>query len=471
MSIKNKLFFLLSLIMLIITLSMYLFSEIHFEKYYFNVRKDKLLEVAEYVKTAGYDIDIGKIEEETGVRIDLFPFDFLEPELIMDSGTREEEILSLSKNPGTYFYKKSIDRFFQVETLILFTAYDNKRLLVVGVPTNFIKEQMDIITAYHMKIIFIAFILGIILVKLFSGRITKPLIEIQNLAHRVARFDFSKRFTKKSKDEIGDLGESINIMSDSLENNILEINSAKEKLLEANKILLKDIEREKAIDQMRKEFISNVSHELKTPIAVISNYTEGLRDGIAPDEKTRNFYLEIIQDEVLEMDKLVKSLLLLSKMEQGYEKLAMEELDLKEIIEKEISINKLLMDKKSIVLKSELENGQILGDHDKISMVIRNLISNAVKYVKDHGSIHIKLQKIDENMRFEIFNNCDIEKDELEKLWVPFFRLDKSRTRNGGTGLGLTIVKKILDNHGYKFGMEKVEEGLVFWFEGGEEQI
>ncbi|ADO82487.1 sensor histidine kinase [Ilyobacter polytropus] len=471
MSIKNKLFFLLSLIMIIITLSLYLFSEIHFEKYYFNVKKDKLLEVSEYVKTSGYDIDIGKLEQETGVRVDLFPFDFIEPELLQDSGTKKEEILGLLKNPGTYFYKKSIDRFFRVETLVLFTAYDNKRLLVVGVPVNFIKEQMDIVTAYHLKIIFIAFILGIILVKVFSGRITKPLIEIQNLAHRVARFDFSKRFTKKSKDEIGDLGESINMMSESLESNILEINSAKEKLLEANKILLKDIEKEKAIDQMRKEFISNVSHELKTPIAVISNYTEGLRDGIAPDEKTRNFYLEIIQDEVLEMDKLVKSLLFLSKLERGYEDFAMEELDLKEIIEKEISINKLLMDKKSITLKSELENGQILGDHDKISMVIRNLISNAVKYVSDNGSIHIKLQKIDKNMRFEIFNNCDIEEDELEKLWVPFFRVDKSRTRDSGTGLGLTIVRKILSSHGYRYGVEKVEKGLLFWFEGGEVEI
>ncbi len=457
--------------MLIITLSMYLFSELHFEKYYFNVKKDKLLELAEYIKTAGYDIDVGKLEEETGVRIDLLPFDFLEPELLRDSGTREEEVLELSENPGTYFYKRSIDRFFRVETLLLYTAYDSKRLLVVGVPTTFMREQMDIITAYHMKIIFIAFILGIILVKVFSGRITKPLIEIQNLAHRVARFDFSKRFIKKSNDEIGDLGESINMMSDSLESNILEINSAKEKLLEANKILLKDIEREKAIDQMRKEFISNVSHELKTPIAVISNYTEGLRDGIAPDEKTRNFYLEIIQDEVLEMDKLVKSLLFLSKMEQGYENFAMEDLDLKEIIEKEISINKLLMDKKSVILKSELEQGHILGDYDKISMVIRNLLSNAVKYVKDHGSIHIKLKKINKNLRFEIFNDCEIGEEELEKLWIPFFRLDKSRTRDSGTGLGLTIVKKILSNHGYKFGVEKVEKGLVFWFEGGEEQI
>ncbi len=458
------------MIMLIITLSMYVFNEIHFEKYYFNIKKAKLLELAEYIKTAGYDLDLGRLEEENNVKIDLLPFDFIDPEFLMISNASREEIFSLSENNGSYFYKKNFERFFKVETLILFTAYDSKRLLAVGTPVDIMKEQMDMINNYHMKIIFTAFILGIILVKLFSGKITKPLIEIQELAHRVARFDFSKRFIKKSKDEISDLGESINIMSDSLENNILELSSAKEKLLEANKILLKDIEREKAIDEMRKEFISNVSHELKTPIAVISNYTEGLRAGIASDEKTKDLYLEIIQDEATEMDKLVKSLLFLSKMERGYDDFNMSTLDLKEMIEKEININSLLISKRSVTLKTEIDQGQIIGDHDKISMVIRNLVSNAVKYVTEKGSISVKLKKVNKNLRFEISNDCKVNEEDLEKLWIPFFRLDKSRTRDSGTGLGLTLVKEILNNHGYEFGVNKIEKGLVFWFEGREDQ-
>jgi signal transduction histidine kinase len=452
----------------LITLLIYIFNEVYFEKYYFNIKKEQLLEVAEELKEKGPDFDLWKFERENNMKINLLPFEFTDIEFPRDSNLEKEKIKSLSKNVGEYFYKRDKERFLEIEVLRLYTAYDDKRLLIVGTPINSIKEPIEIMTNYHMKIILLTFILGMTLMKLFSNKITKPLIEIQEVAQRVSRFDFSKKIFRNSGDEIGNLGESINIMSDELENNIQELNIAKRKLETANRILLEDIEKERHIEEMRKEFISNVSHELKTPIAVISNYTEGLREGIAPDEDTRDFYLNIIQEEAMEMDKLVKSLLLLSQMERGYIDFKMKNFNMKEIINKELNINSLIIDKKGINLKAEIEDGYIFGDYDKISMVIRNLISNSIKYVTENGMIWLKLNKNNNNLRFEIFNNCMVKEEELEKLWLPFFRLDKSRVRNSGTGLGLTLVKEILENHNYKFGIEKHDDGLIFWFEGKE---
>lgn len=468
MSIKNKLFLLFSMMIALITLLIYVFNEMYFEKYYFDIKKEKLLEVAENLKSRGPEFNLWKFERENNIKIDLLPFEFVDIEYSKSSEEERGEIKSLSENVGEYFYKRNRERFLKIEMLRLYTAYDSKRLLVIGTPVSSIKEHMEIMTNYHMKIILISFILGMILVRLLSDKITRPLIEIQEVAQKVSRFDFSKKIFRKSNDEIGNLGESINIMSDELEGNIQELNLSKEKLEAANKILLEDIEKERRIEELRKEFISNVSHELKTPIAVISNYTEGLREGVASDDETKDFYLDIIQEEASEMDKLVKSLLLLSQMERGYIDFKMKNLNMKEIIEKELSINSLIISKKNIDLNVELEEGCIFGDYDKISMVVRNLISNSIKYVTEKGQIWLKLNKVGGKLRFEIFNNCQVKEEELTKLWLPFFRLDKSRVRNSGTGLGLTLVKEILENHKYKFGIKKHENGLSFWFEGKE---
>lgn len=465
MKVRNKLFLLIGMIIGFIILFTHIFNEFYLEKYYFNVKKKKLFELAELIKGGGTELELGKLEEENNVFIDLVPFEFIEKGIIDLPAYRGEEVLALRDRPGDTLYKKGKGEFFNDEKLILLIAFDSKRLMAVSTPIRYIREPMEIITAYHIKIILLAASIGLIISWFISVLITKPLVQIEEVAKRVARLEFTKKFRGGFQDEIGSLGRSINEMSRQLEESIHELHEAKSQLETANEKLQEDIERERKIDEMRKEFISNVSHELKTPIAVISNYAEGLMDGIATDENTRKFYLEMIHEETDSMDKLVKSLLFFSKLERGYEEMERKDVYLKELIEKELEKSVLLLDKNSLNLKYHMKDISFSGDSEKLSMVVRNFISNSLKYTPRGGEIVINLEERDGKCRFEIYNTASVAEEVIERLWTPFYREDKVRKREEGTGLGLAIVKEILKKHGFDFGAKRHLDGIMFWFE------
>ncbi len=467
MKVRNKLFLLIGMVIGFIILFTHLFNEIYLEKYYFNVKKKKLYEIAELIKDGESELELGKLEEENGVFVDLVPFQLIESKEITLPVYAGEGVLSLRDRSRDVLYKRDKGEFFNDEKLILLTAFDSKRLLAVSTSVRSIREPMEIITDYHIRIIILAAFIGLIISRFISVLITKPIVQIEKVAERVARLDFRKKIKGGNKDEIGNLGRSINEMSRQLEKNIQELHEAKFQLEAANEKLQEDIEREKKIDEMRKEFISNVSHELKTPIAVINNYAEALMEGIATDESTRKFYLEIIHDETESMNKLVKSLLLLSKLERGYEEVERKEILLKEVVEKELEKTGLLIDKNGLNLKCHMNDVYFKGDSEKLAMVIRNFISNSLKYTPKGGEVVIKLDKKDEKSRFEIYNTASVTNEVVERLWIPFYREDKVRKREEGTGLGLAIVKGILEKHGFDFGAEKYQDGIRFWFEEG----
>lgn len=465
MKVRNKLFLLIGMVMGFVILFTHLFNEFYLEKYYFNVKKKRLYELTELVKDGGTKLELGKLEEENNVFIDLVPFELIEEGLVELSAYKGDEVLALREKPGDILYKTDKGEFFNDEKLMLFTAFDSKRLMIVSTPIRYIREPMEIITDYHMKIILLVTFVGLVISWFISVLITKPLVQIEEVAKRVSRLDFTKKFKGVFKDEIGSLGRSINEMSRQLEENIQELHGAKAQLEIANEKLQEDIERERKIDEMRKEFISNVSHELKTPIAIVSNYTEGLMDGIATDENTRNFYLEVIHDEAESMDRLVKNLLLLSKIERGYEELEQKDVPLKKVIEKELEKAGLMLDRNGFNLKCDIKDISFRGDPEKLSMVVRNFISNSLKYTPRGGEIVINLKAKDEKGRFEIYNTASVAEEVIEKLWTPFYREDKVRNREEGTGLGLAIVKGILEKHGFDFGAERHLNGIRFWFE------
>ena len=230
-------------------------------------------------------------------------------------------------------------------------------------------------------------------------------------AKRVAKLDFSQEFKSYSKDEIGVLGENLNIMSAQLKDSI-------DKLHE-------DIEKERKIDKMRKEFISSVSHELKTPIAIINNYCEGLKEGIASDRETAEFYLDVIMEETENMNKLVQSLLFLSRAERGFITFNSEKFNIEEIILNEVKrAENLNTGNKKITLK--IKEKYLYGDKEQLSAVVKNLIENSFKYVEPDGEIIIKV----ENRRFSVGNTSHISEKEIENVWLPFYRTDKARAEN-----------------------------------------
>ena len=236
----------------------------------------------------------------------------------------------------------------------------------------------------------------------------------------------------------------------------------------ANIALQRDIEEKIQIDEMRQEFLSNVSHELKTPLAVISGYAEGLAECVNDDEESRNYYCEVILDETEKMTQMVKQLLTLNQLEFGQEKVQIQRFDLTELIQGVIQKMIILLEQSEIVLVfSENEPMYVWGDEFKIEEVLTNYLSNAIHHAKNEKRIQIFYTKKETCVRVHVFNTGEtIPETALPEIWTKFYKVDKARTREyGGTGIGLSIVKAIMQSHKQEFGAENREGGVEFWFE------
>lgn len=446
-SIRSKLFFLIASVITMIMFFMVAFNEVYFEKYFLKIKKNQLFYLANEIKDPRSLIDLSAIEEKNNIKIYILNERYLND---VDVPLSKKDVRELFENPKKFVFRLNDTSFSLDKELIIITSYNKNQLLIISTPFSSVKEPVNVITSFHLKIVLTALVLGYVLSIIISRVITASIIDMGETAKRVAQLDFSQEFKSYSKDEIGVLGENLNIMSAQLKDSI-------DKLHE-------DIEKERKIDKMRKEFISSVSHELKTPIAIINNYCEGLKEGIATDKETADFYLDVIMEETENMDKLVQSLLFLSRAERGFLSFKFEKFNIEEIIINEVKrAENLDTGKKNVVIK--ITDKYFCGDKEQLSVVIKNLIENSFKYVENNGEIEIKV----ENGRFSIGNTSYISEKEIENIWLPFYRADKARDRKLGTGLGLAIIKEILQSHKLNFGAYKENDKIVFWFEGGEE--
>lgn len=215
--------------------------------------------------------------------------------------------------------------------------------------------------------------------------------------------------------------------------------------------------------------MSNVSHELKTPIALIQGYAEGLQDGINDDDKeSRQFYCEVIMDEANKMNKMVKKLLTLNQIEFGNNQTVMERFDLNDLIQGVLQSVDILVKQDGIqVVYENKEPISVWADEYQIEEVVTNYISNAIHHAAYEKRIEITVERREETVRVSVFNTGDrIPEDDLDKVWIKFYKVDKARTREyGGSGIGLSIVKAIMDAHNRECGVRNRENGVEFWFE------
>jgi len=235
----------------------------------------------------------------------------------------------------------------------------------------------------------------------------------------------------------------------------------------ANNELKRDIEKREQIDEMRKEFLANVSHELKTPIALIQGYAEGLKEGINDNAADNDFYCEVIMDEAAKMNTMVKKLLTLNQLEFGNDIIDMERFDLTALIQNYISSAEILTRQNQVTVYME-ECGPIYvwADEFKVEEVFMNYFTNAVNHCTKDKRIEIRMVQEEQNVRVEVFNTGEpIPEDALPHIWEKFYKVDKARTRAyGGSGVGLSIVKAIVESMNQKYGVENQEEGVLFWF-------
>ena len=353
-------------------------------------------------------------------------------------------------------------------TFMLFNAaLENGYILYIRMPVSSIHESVKISNKFLYLIGGFTILIGGFVVSFISKKFTRPILELNDIANKMAKLDFSKKYkVTDTDDELNNLGKSINTMSDKLEKTI-------NRLRESNIELEKDIEEKSKIDEMRKQFISDVSHELKTPIALIQGYSEGLIENVNTDSENREFYASVILDEANKMDKLVKQLLELMKLEYGKREFNNEKFDIGELIKEVIRKSEVMLKENNIEVEyDENSSANVYADSFYIEQVITNYFTNAIKNIKEiDGKKIIKVcinVDVEKNIvRTSVFNTGDnIEEENLNRIWNRFYKADASRNRDdGGTGIGLSLVKAIMNNYQKDYGVVNKEKGVEFYFD------
>lgn len=378
--------------------------------------------------------------------------------------SENDEIL---ENNDKFSIKRVKDTKNGITYILLSAKLDNGFVLYIRIPITSIQESVKISNKFLYLIGGFTIIIGGIIVSYISKRFTEPILQLNDIAKKMSNLDFSQKYeSTNAEDEINNLGKSINLMSDKLEKTIKQLRST-------NIELEKDIEEKSKIDEMRKSFISDVSHELKTPIALIQGYSEGLLENVNTDEESRKFYAEVILDETNKMDKLVKQLLELMKLEYGKREFNNKEFNIVELEKEVLRKQKVKLEEKNINVEfDENQEIKVFADDFYIDQVITNYITNAIKNIKEtNGQNIIKIQNVlnteNNKVRIKVFNTGNnINEEDKTRIWNRFYKVDESRNReDGGSGIGLSIVKAIMTNYNNKYGVENVENGVEFYFD------
>lgn len=332
---------------------------------------------------------------------------------------------------------------------------------IMRTPLESIRESVKVANQFLAYVGIAATMAGGIIIWLILGRITAPILELNRISEKMVHLDFEAKYGGGARGEIDLLGKNINILSESLEKSISELKTA-------NNELLKDIEKKEQIDEMRKEFLSNVSHELKTPIALIQGYAEGLSEGINDDPESRRFYCEVIMDEAAKMNNMVKKLLTLNQLEFGNDMVNMERFDIVALAENQIQSAAILTKQNGIQVRIKQQGPiYVWGDEYKTEEVIMNYFSNAVNHCGGEKKIILSFEERQDKVRVGVFNTgAPIPEESLPHLWEKFYKVDKARTREyGGSGVGLSIVKAIMESMNQGYGVENYSNGVLFWME------
>lgn len=487
-SLKTKLFSaFFGMIVFFVVLSLILSSTL-LEKYYYSKKEASMLQTFDFIRDA-YDhnpdnvaLELEKIESLRGIGIIFFDKDFnvlyQSRQRVIGVGARKFRIAvpgapmpswdnmeKIYKNVTKErpLIEKRFDMRMESSFVSLYGQVDDDVFVYLGTPVAAIQESAKIAVRFYIITGIFMIIFGGIIIYLLSLQLTRPIIKLNGIAEKMAVLDFQEKYDGKRKDEIGTLGESINSLSDQLERSIGELKAANFKLIQ-------DIEKERQIDEMRKAFISNVSHELKTPISLVQGYAEGLKLNINDDEENKNYYCEVIIDEANKMNNMVRKLLELSELEFNNIALDREEFRVNDLIRNTLKKNSLLFAEKGakVTFNDDIcQEVRINADYYLTEQVLMNYLSNGLNHLDERGIIRINTGVRGGKVRVEVFNSGEnIPEDSLESIWLSFYKVDKARTRAyGGTGLGLSIVKAIQKAHDNGYGVENMPDGVLFWFE------
>ena len=495
------------------------------ESVYSNQKQKRMVEVYEMVETAFQEdtIDSTEFEAEfegltaTGnmnvivqkpdgeeVLSMVNDFDEMQSEfydlLFSGAGGQNSRLFSgqiLLKETDDYeIYRNHNDRLDE-DYLTLIGTVSTGYYIMIRTPQESIREAANLSGRFLLGVGVLVVLFAIAVGFVLTRRIMMPLQMLTEISRQMADLDFDAKYRRgywnstewrenhprraprdifardklayvsetereSEGNEIDQLGSYMNRLSDELQATISELKSA-------NAELEKDIEKKTQIDEMRTEFLSNVSHELKTPLALIQGYAEGLQACINDDAEDREFYCEVIIDEANKMNRMVQKLLTLNQLEFGNEQLTMERFDIVELLRGVANATQILREQKGITLQMDIIGPEyVWGDEFKVEEVVTNYMSNAINHCDGDKVIRVSLEKrSEETLRIRVFNTGQpIPEEDLDRIWGKFYKVDKARTREyGGSGIGLSIVKAIMDSFNQECGVTNYPHGVEFWFE------
>lgn len=338
---------------------------------------------------------------------------------------------------------------------------NNGNLFLIRSPIESIRESVRISHQFLLYASIPVMILGSFVLGVIAKRISRPILRLANISERMIHLDFDAKYEGRDAAEIEVLGKNINELSETLERTISELKTANNKLQ-------RDIENIEKLDGQRREFLSNVSHELKTPIALIQGYAEGLKEGVNEDVESREFYCDVIMDEASKMNTMVKKLLTLNHLESGNDAVTMERFDLVTLVKNYLqSADILIRQSDAKVCIGAASKVYVWADEFKVEEVFMNYFTNALNHLSGDRRIEIKILQQEETVRLSVFNAGEpIPEESLPHLWEKFYKVDKARTRAyGGSGIGLSIVKAIMDSFHQRYGVINYDNGVEFWIE------
>ena len=371
---------------------------------------------------------------------------------------------------------------------------DGETRFLMSMPIASIHDSVALTNRFMLAVGFFVLLIGSAAIYLAARETARPINQLASISKRMTALDFSARYTGREHDELGVLGASMNAMSETLEKTIAELKTS-------NNQLQQDIDEKTKIDAMRRDFIANVSHELKTPIALIEGYAEGLNEGMAEDAESRDYYCGVIMDEAIKMNRLIRQLTSLNNIEFGADHTEFARFDAAELIRNLAQSQRIALDEKGAKLVTELpDKAFVWADEYKIEEVITNYLTNALHHVDGQKRIILRAvfqelsagaekgaavspEKSDTAssaapavqakvagkkrvLLVSVYNDgAPIPQEDLPHIWEKFYKVDKARTRAyGGSGIGLSIVKAIMESHHQRCGVENQESGVLFWF-------
>ena len=401
------------------------------------------------------------IEKDNDVHTNVHDKNMLKNQLMGYFLNQAQKESSVLKSTDNYQITRSWDPWNQNYYIEMWGNLDDGSQFLLRSPVESIKESAAISNRFLLYIGSILIVITVLLIWYFSKRITEPLRELARLSDRMADLDFEAKYTSGGSNEIGELGANFNRMSEKLESTISE-------LKKANNSLQKDIEQKDKLEKMRNEFLGNVSHELKTPIALIQGYAEGLKEGVNEDAESRDFYCDVIMDEAAKMNRMVKNLLTLNQLEFGDEDIVFDRFNLTALIRGVLQSMEILADQADATVNfRQTEDIYVWADEFKVEQVVRNYVSNAFHHVSGDKVIEVKMIVEGDKVRVTVFNTgTPIPEEDIGHIWDKFYKVDKAHTREyGGNGIGLSIVKAIMKSFHQQYGVKNYDNGVEFWFE------